>query len=100
LAGGKQARAAGPAEAWVVMGRRPWRPGQGRRAGAWPDWDADRAVTALYRIHYRPPVGLATLLVGDIATAEEIVQDSFIAVHAAWRGCGTATARSPTCASR
>ena len=53
--------------------------------GTWPDWDADRAVTALYRMHYRSLVRLAALLVGDIATAEEIVQDSFIAVHAAWR---------------
>jgi RNA polymerase sigma-70 factor (sigma-E family) len=42
-------------------------------------------VAALYRIHYRSLVRLATLLVGDIGTAEEIVQDSFIAAHAAWR---------------
>jgi RNA polymerase sigma-70 factor (sigma-E family) len=26
------------------------------------------------------------VLLGDVASAEEIVQDSFIAVHAAWRG--------------
>jgi RNA polymerase sigma-70 factor (sigma-E family) len=58
---------------------------RGDEPGAWPDWDADRAVTALYRTHYRSLVRLATLLVGDIATVEEIVQDSFIAVHAAWR---------------
>jgi RNA polymerase sigma-70 factor (sigma-E family) len=30
-------------------------------------------------------VQLAALLVGDVATAEEVVQDSFIAVHAHWR---------------
>ena len=47
--------------------------------------DADRAVTALYRSHYRPLVRVAALLVQDLATAEEIVQDSFVAVHAAWR---------------
>jgi RNA polymerase sigma-70 factor (sigma-E family) len=47
--------------------------------------DADRAVTALYLTHYRPLVRVAALLVGDLATAEEIVQDSFVAVHAAWR---------------
>ena len=46
---------------------------------------ADRAVTALYLSHYRPLVRMATLLVQDLATAEEIVQDSFVAVHAAWR---------------
>ena len=47
--------------------------------------DADRAVTALYLTHYRPLVRMAALLVQDLATAEEIVQDSFVALHAAWR---------------
>src|ERR1700745_1561352 len=47
--------------------------------------DADREVTALYLTHYRPLVRMAALLVQDLATAEEIVQDSFVAVHAAWR---------------
>jgi RNA polymerase sigma-70 factor (sigma-E family) len=47
--------------------------------------DADQAVTALYRTHYQPLVRMAALLVQDLATAEEIVQDSFVAVHAAWR---------------
>jgi RNA polymerase sigma-70 factor (sigma-E family) len=46
---------------------------------------ADRAVTALYLAHYRPMVRIAALLVQDLAVAEEIVQDSFVAVHAAWR---------------
>ena len=47
--------------------------------------DADREVTALYLTHYRPLVRIAALLVQDLAAAEEIVQDSFVAVHAAWR---------------
>jgi DNA-directed RNA polymerase specialized sigma24 family protein len=47
--------------------------------------DADRAVTTLYRTHYQPLVRMAALLVQDLTTAEEIVQDSFVAVHAAWR---------------
>jgi|HubBroStandDraft_4_1064222.scaffolds.fasta_scaffold44521_2 RNA polymerase sigma-70 factor (sigma-E family) len=47
--------------------------------------DADREVTALYLTHYRPLVRMAALLVQDLAAAEEIVQDSFVAVHAAWR---------------
>lgn len=47
--------------------------------------DADREVTGLYLTHYRPLVRMAALLVQDLATAEEIVQDSFVAVHAAWR---------------
>jgi DNA-directed RNA polymerase specialized sigma24 family protein len=47
--------------------------------------DADRAVTALYLTHYRPLVALAARLVRDLAAAEEIVQDSFVAAHAARR---------------
>lgn len=47
--------------------------------------DANHAVTALYLKHYRPLVSLAALLVQDLATAEAIVQDAFVAVHAAWR---------------
>ena len=47
--------------------------------------DADHAVTGLYLTHYRPLVRIAALLVQDLATAEEIVQDSFVALHAAWR---------------
>src|SRR5215471_14461203 len=49
------------------------------------DWDADRAVTALYSSHYRSLVRLAALLVRDVATAEEVVQDSFVAMHGGWR---------------
>ncbi len=45
--------------------------------------NADRAVTALYLAHYGPLVRLAARLVRDLATAEEIVQGSFVAVHAA-----------------
>lgn len=47
--------------------------------------EADRALTALYRMHYRPLVRLAALLVQDIGVAEELVQDSFVAMHSAWR---------------
>ena len=49
------------------------------------EWDATRAVTAIYTTHYRSLVRLAVLLVRDMATAEEVVQDSFIAMHGAWR---------------
>ena len=47
-------------------------------------------VSALYEQHYAPLVRLAALLVRDTATAEEIVQDSFVAVAvaAAWRRRG------------
>jgi RNA polymerase sigma-70 factor (sigma-E family) len=48
-------------------------------------WDADRAVTLLYSEHYRALVRLAAFLVRDTAVAEEVVQDSFVAMHGAWR---------------
>jgi RNA polymerase sigma-70 factor (sigma-E family) len=47
-------------------------------------WDADQAVTALYGTHYHALVRLAALLVPDVPTAEEVVQDSFAAMHTAW----------------
>lgn len=49
------------------------------------DWDAGRALAELYAAHYRALVRLAALLVRDMATAEEVVQDSFVAMHANWR---------------
>ena len=48
------------------------------------DWDAGRAMAELYTAHYRALVRLAALLVRDMATAEEVVQDSFVAMHANW----------------
>ena len=53
--------------------------------GVWMGQDADGAVTALYRMHYRSLVRLAALLVQDTGVAEELVRDSFVAMHAAWR---------------
>lgn len=44
----------------------------------------DEAVAALYHSHYATLVRTAVLLVGDVATAEDVVQDSFIAVYHAW----------------
>jgi RNA polymerase sigma factor (sigma-70 family) len=49
------------------------------------EWDADRAVTALYGAHYPALVRLASLLVPDAATAEQVVQDSFVALQASRR---------------
>lgn len=48
--------------------------------------DADAAVTELYGAHYRSLVRLSALLLHDIATAEEVVQDSFVAMHARMHG--------------
>jgi RNA polymerase sigma-70 factor (sigma-E family) len=49
-------------------------------------WDADTAVEELYAAHYRRLVRLSVLLVRDVGTAEEVVQDSFVAMHGKWRG--------------
>jgi RNA polymerase sigma-70 factor (sigma-E family) len=48
-------------------------------------WDADTAVEELYATHYRRLVRLSVLLVRDPETAEEVVQDSFVAMHDRWR---------------
>jgi RNA polymerase sigma-70 factor (sigma-E family) len=55
------------------------------RDGATARWDADQAVTTIYREHYRSLVRLASMLVADTGTAEDVVQDSFVAMHNAWR---------------
>ena len=48
------------------------------------EWSADRAVTELYSLHYRALVRLAAMLVRDTPTAEEVVQDAFVAMHDGW----------------
>jgi len=53
--------------------------------------DADRVITELYRLQYRSLVRLAALLVPDVGTAEEVVQDAFVALHAAWPRLGGIT---------
>jgi hypothetical protein len=52
-------------------------------AGARPR-PRDEAVVALYHGHYLALVRTAVLLVGDVATAEDVVQDSFTATYRAW----------------
>ena len=47
-------------------------------------WDADTAVAELYAAHYRRLVRLSVLLVRDVGTAEEVVQDAFVAMHGRW----------------
>lgn len=42
------------------------------------------AVSALFRIHHRRLVGLASLLVDDRATAEDVVQDAFAGLYRRW----------------
>ncbi len=47
-------------------------------------WDADTALEQLYAAHWRQLVRLSVLLVRDVGTGEEIVQDAFVAVHERW----------------
>ena len=49
------------------------------------EWSADYAVTELYALHYRALVRLSVLLVRDTPTAEEVVQDAFVAMHGGWQ---------------
>jgi RNA polymerase sigma-70 factor (sigma-E family) len=49
------------------------------------EWSPDLAVVELYSQHYRALVRLAALLVRDTQTAEEVVQDSFVAMHGGWQ---------------
>ena len=46
--------------------------------------DADAAVEELYAAHWRRLVRLSMLLVHDLGTAEEVVQDAFVALHGRW----------------
>ena len=67
--------------------------GPGRTSGTGaqaPSGSYGDPVSALYEQHYASLVRLAALLVRDMATAEEIVQDAFVAVAAAaaWRRRG------------
>ena len=47
-------------------------------------WTADEALEQLYAAHWRRLVRLSVLLVRDQGTAEEVVQDAFVAVHGRW----------------
>lgn len=45
---------------------------------------ADEAVEQLYAAHWRQLVRLSVLLVHDQPTAEDVVQDAFVAMHGKW----------------
>ena len=67
-----------------------------------PGQSADWAVTELYSLHYQRLVRLAALLVRDVPTAEDVVQDSFVAMHDGWQRLRDAEERRgrPTCGRR
>jgi len=62
--------------------------GPGRRAGLAREdrGDAAVAVTDLFRAHHLELVRLALVMVGDLATAEDVVQDAFERLHRGWHG--------------
>ena len=53
-----------------------------------PEPAAEQAVARLYSAHYQALVRLATLLMRDAATAEEVVQDAFVAMWGGWHRLG------------
>jgi len=64
----------------------PATPSRREPGSASAEWDAAREATAVYTAHYDSLLRLALLLVRDVATAEDVVQESFIAMHGAWHG--------------
>ena len=61
--------------------------------------DHAAAVQDLFREHWLELVRLATVMVGDVATAEDVVQDAFERLHRSWHrlrepASGLAYARS------
>jgi hypothetical protein len=62
--------------------------GQGGAVGAGRPsrGDAAGAVTDLFRDHHLELVRLAVLMVGNQATAEDVVQDAFERLHRGWHG--------------
>ena len=63
---------------------------------AFDDRGADDALEQLYDAHYVRLVRLAVLLLGDAGRAEEVVQDSFVAVHRRMRrSAGDAVTTAP-----
>jgi DNA-directed RNA polymerase specialized sigma24 family protein len=47
--------------------------------------ESARSVTELFAEHHLGLVRLALLMVGDLATAEDVVQDAFEQLHRRWR---------------
>ena len=44
----------------------------------------DAALTALFGTYHRPLLALAVLLVDDVPTAEDVVQDAFLGLYRRW----------------
>lgn len=46
--------------------------------------ERDAAVSVLFQVHQARLVGLARLIVDDLTTAEDVVQDAFLALYRRW----------------
>lgn len=46
--------------------------------------NADDALTTLFATHYRSLVRIAALLLDDLHSSEEVVQDAYLKMHGAW----------------
>src|SRR5215207_566207 len=46
----------------------------------------DDPLAGLHREHYAALVRLASLVLGDVGLAEQVVQDAFVKLHLRWRG--------------
>jgi RNA polymerase sigma-70 factor (sigma-E family) len=73
----------------------PAPPRRGGRPDGIPAEGVDEALAALFLVHGRGLVGLARLLVDDLATAEDVVQDAFAATYRRWSAIRTPEAALP-----
>jgi DNA-directed RNA polymerase specialized sigma24 family protein len=58
------------------------------------------AVGTLFREHHGELVRLALLMVGDLPTAEDMVQDVYASLHARWSHVAAPTRSCPTSGPR
>jgi RNA polymerase sigma-70 factor (sigma-E family) len=69
----------------VIRSSGPWPERAGHDPAAQMTVDPTEYVTELFRVHHLELVRLAVLMVGDLATAEDVVQDAFEQLHRRWR---------------
>src|SRR5579863_4348306 len=69
----------------VIRSPGPWPERAGYDPAAQMPVNPAQYVTELFRAHHLELVRLAVLMVGDLATAEDVVQDAFEQLHRRWR---------------
>ena len=69
----------------VIRSPGPWPERAGYDPAARMTVNPAEYVTELFRAHHLELVRLAVLIVGDLATAEDVVQDAFEQLHRRWR---------------